>query len=367
MSHTVESCSKNAPNPSCNKAVVLNPFFGKKDCLAVGGNYQCCRPAVKSQYAGSELIELKTSFIVKCNATGDIAFQVVPDPHSCVRAMNGAIAFGGGTLINGTSEIPMPAFQSSILGSTQAFRVVSMGINVQANQQVMNQAGTLVAANFPADPYYSLINNTNFTSTAFVENQPGSLLCKTVQGENVPWIPSSDTVAFASSSFATVPPVNFNQVVRWRYEDWTFPLVTGSPYPLDCFTSLPRGQLAGNGSFTVHMDALAPVIILAGSGFGTAVVDALTCELVMHLEIIPRDVGRAVSPGSVGIIVPAELGAPSSAVISGNREQSFIEFASHYGPRALSVMRSIGGYARTGWNIAKTYGPTALAIGSSFL
>lgn len=366
MSHTVESCSKNAPNAACNKALLLNPFFGKKDCLAIGGNYQCCRVADRSQFAGSELIELKTSFTVSCNGSGDIAFQVVPDPHSCVRAMNGAITFGNGTLINSAStEIPMPAFMSSILGSTQAYRVVSMGINVQANQQVMNQAGTIVAANFPADPYYSLINNTNFTSTAFVENQPGALLCKTVQGGNVPWIPSSNTVAFANTSVATDPAVNVNNIVRWTYEDWTFPLVTGSPYPLDVFTTLPRGQLYGSGSFTVHADAMAPVIIVAGSGFATMPsVVGLTCELIMHLEIIPRDVGRAVSAGSVGIIVGAELGAPSSAVVSGNRQQSFIEFAAHYGPQALRVMKSIGS---TAWGLAKTYGPTAMAVGSAFL
>jgi len=197
-SHTIESCHTNAPNAACNKALVLNPFFGKKDCLAVGGNYQCCRIADKYQFSGSELIELKTNFTVDVtNNSGNFAFGIYPDPHAAIRVLPW-ITFGAGTRFNGVggTYLPVPSFMQTVVQSTQAYRVVSMGINVQANLQVMNQAGTIVAANFPSDPYHSLINDTNFTGTSFIETQPGALLCKTVQGLNVPWIPSSGVMAF---------------------------------------------------------------------------------------------------------------------------------------------------------------------------
>jgi len=392
MSHTVETCSMNAPNPGCNRALVLSPFTGRDDCLKMGGNYQCCR-IPDLQMAGSQLLELKTQFTVDIrDATGNILFEVVPTPHNPVRAFAATaratvagytgISFGGATRFNGINSGPtnglvaITAFENSTQPSVLQYRVVSMGLSVQANQQVMNQAGTIAACNVPPDPYEVLVNNTNVTAVSFVESQPGAITAKTVDGIQVVWTPHSNCCAFAQSTLLynveTPESVSVNQEVSARYEDWLGFFNNGGVYDKYEETIVFGGSLTQGGIPVVGED-LTTKILVAASGFsttddaGTLTIGALTCALTMHLEILPRDVGRDVSPGALGVIPRATIGAPSRQTMTEARADSLVEFATSLGGKAAKyagqLLRQYGpGLAQMGWSAVKTMGPMVAGL-----
>lgn len=366
MSHTYETCHLNAPNPGCNRALVLNPFTGRQDCLKMGGNYQCCRIPDR-QFAPSELIEIKTQFTVDiADTSGQVLFMVVPSAYTPIRTVaydHGTITYGGSTQFNKQSPattIVQNATFASLAPTIQAYRIVAMGLTVEPNAQVMNQQGTLAMANFPADPRQNLFNDTYFgNGLNAVMQQPGAVMTKTVQGIHCPWLPSSNCSVFIDTTAATTPAVAVKDIVTTRYEDWQFPAATGGAFPDAYLDSFSSSSVYGSTPYFTQANDMSSSIVVAGSGLAPAAATygVLTCELIQHIEIIPRDISRAVSPGAIGDILGASLGAPTQDRVTETRAQSIKEFAISIGKKAWPVAKQL----------LSRYGPMAISAGLGFL
>jgi len=365
MSHTYETCHLNAPNSGCNRALVLNPFTGRQDCLKMGGNYQCCR-IPDNNFSPSEMIEIKTQFTVDIGDTsGQVLFMAVPSAYTPIRTVaynHGSVTYGGSTQFNKqtpATTIVQNATFASLAPTIQAYRVVAMGLTVEPNAQVMNQQGTIAMANFPADPRANLYNNTYFNNGLnAVMQQPGATMTKTVQGIHCAWLPTSNTTAFVTdtavnvsgggSVIVTNPPgqsvsIDVKQIMSTRYEDWQYPAETGQSFPDAYLDSFSTSTVYGDPAYAAAANDMTSAIVVAASGVAPAAITygVLTCELIQHIEIIPRDVSRAVSPGSVGSILGANLGAPTPAVMTENRMESIKEFAISIGKKAWPVAKQL--------------------------
>lgn len=349
--HKVKTQHCDGPLDGCHRALVLNPFNGKNNCIAGGGNYQCCK--IPSDMQGTELIELTTQFTVDISDTsGNILFEVVPNIIQPVRILNtytqaGIAAwippFGTGTQFNGlavtntASSCVTCGSATAVLSSTSATRVVAMGIVIEPNQQLMNQAGTICIANFPPDPYHRLVSNLGPTSINDLKQQPGALSTRNVKGMHAAWVPHDNCQMIAQ------PAVGINVPTEYRYESW---LYQDGSYTYNGYDANRTIGHSSSTNYTMAEKLMSRMFVgcsgfTAGGDTPAAVTGALTCYLTMHVEVIPLNVNRPISSGLLGFIPTTSAGAPGDAATN-NSVESIIAL----GSSLPAVDSAIGGKAK---------------------
>jgi hypothetical protein len=308
--HKVVTQHCSGPLEGCHKALVLDPFNGKANCIAGGGNYQCCK--IPSDLQGTELIEMTTQFTVDiADTSGNILFEVVPSMANPIRLLGVNAARGSGNVINfgnatnfngGTTPYVGLGSAGAVFASCVASRVVAFGLVVEPNLQLMNQSGTLAMANYPPDPYHRLVSNAGITSINDIKQQPGAVSARNVKGIHGAWVPH-DKCNYLYQSSNGVYAIGSQQ-----YEDWLITAANGINNYFD------QGFVLGNTASSlliVYPEDTLSRLIVAASGMATAATTGiLTCYLTMHVEVIPLNLNRPISNGRLGLIPRTNTGAP---------------------------------------------------------